>query len=68
MQALLSPLHELAEFEQIREILRRQSGPAALTGCTDSQKLHMISGLSDGFRVKVIVTYNDLKAREIYEE
>ncbi len=68
MQALLSPLHELAEFEQIREILRRQSGPAALIGCTDSQKLHMISGLSDGFRVKVIVTYNDLKAREIYEE
>ncbi len=40
----------------------------SLTGCVDSQKLHMIYGLSEGVRTKVIVTYSDLKAREIYEE
>lgn len=39
----------------------------ALSGCVDSQKLHMIYGLSDGLRCKVIVT-GDLKARELYEE
>lgn len=68
MQALLSPLHELAEYEHLRETLRKHGGPIALTGCVDSQKLHMIYGLSDGFRIKVIATYSDLKAREIFEE
>ena len=68
MQALLSPLRELAEFDGLKESLRKGKGCVALTGCVDSQKLHMIYGLSDGVKVKAIVTYSDLKAREIYEE
>lgn len=68
MQALLSPLRELAEYDSLKETLRKGKGPIALTGCVDSQKLHMIYGLSDGIRIKVIVTYSDLKARELYEE
>lgn len=68
MQALLGPLRELAEYEQIQHILKKEGGVAALSGCVDSQKLHMIYGLSDGFRFKVIVTYSDLRAKEIYEE
>lgn len=68
MQALLAPLLELAEYQSIREQLLKGSTPVSLTGCVDSQKLHMIYGLGENFRIKVIVTYNDLKAREIYEE
>mgnify|MGYP000866750236 CR=1 FL=1 len=72
MQALLAPLHELAEYEKIKELVRGGPGqnrePVALTGCVESQKLHMIYGLSDGFKYKIIVTYSDLRAREIYEE
>lgn len=68
MHAMLVPLKELAEYEQIRDFMQKEKGPAALTGCVDSQKLHMIYGLSDGWRTKVIVASNDLKAREILEE
>ncbi len=68
MQALLAPLQELAEYGNIREAIRKGAGVTALTGCVDSQKLHMIYGLGDGFRIKVIVTYSDLKAKEIFEE
>ncbi|HBA47028.1 MAG TPA: transcription-repair coupling factor, partial [Lachnospiraceae bacterium] len=75
MQALLAPLQELAEYGNIREAVRKravktdsQGAVAALTGCVDSQKLHMIYGLGDGFRIKVIVTYSDIKAKEIFEE
>lgn len=68
MQALLSPLRELAEYDDLKEVLRKGKGPVALTGCVDSQKLHMIYGLGDGVKIKAIVTYSDLKAREIYEE
>lgn len=68
MQALLAPLGELAEFDHMRAALRRKSEPIALTGCVDSQKLHMIYGLSEGLGIKVIVTYSDLRARDIFEE
>ena len=68
MQALIAPLKELAEYDEIRKVTRQGKGTVALSGCVDSQKLHMIYGLSDGLKYKVIVTYNDLKAKEIYEE
>ncbi len=68
MQALLSPLRELADYDSLKEAVRKGKGPVGLTGCVDSQKLHMIYGLSDGVKSKVIVTYNDIKAREIFEE
>ncbi len=67
MQALLTPIQELAEYDHIRDDMRK-GGAVALTGCVDSQKLHMIYGLGDGFKVKVIATYSDLKAKEIFEE
>ena len=68
MQALLAPLKELAGYEEMWDAVRKGISPIALTGCVDSQKLHMIYGLSDGLKYKVIVTHNDLKAKEIYEE
>ncbi len=68
MQALLAPLHELAEFDEIRDLIYKHGQPAALTGCVESQKWHMVYGLGDGFKYKIIVTYSDLRAREIYEE
>ena len=67
MQALIAPLKELAEYDEIRKVTRQGKGTVALSGCVDSQKLHMIYGLSDGLKYKVIVTYSDLKAKEIYE-
>ncbi len=68
MQALLAPLKELAEFEQMKESIRRSKGPISVSGCVDSQKLHMIYGLSEGVKCKVIITYSDIKAKELYEE
>ncbi len=68
MRALLAPLSELGEYEEIRGILAKGKASAAVSGCADSQKLHMIYGLGDGFRRKMIITYNDLRAKELYED
>ena len=68
MQALLKPLTELAEYSEIKSDIRKKSVSLSVSGCVDSQKLHMIYGLSEGVRHKVIVTYSDLRAKEIYEE
>lgn len=68
MRALLAPLSELGEYEEIREMLAKGAVSGAVSGCADSQKLHMIYGLSEGFRRKLIITFNDLRAKEMYED
>lgn len=67
MQALLAPLRELAEFSEMKEQLQKKKA-LSVVGCVDSQKLHMVYGLSDGFKYKIIVTYSDVRAKEIYED
>ncbi|NTV78328.1 MAG: DEAD/DEAH box helicase, partial [Clostridiales bacterium] len=67
MEAFLAPLKEMAEFEEISKNLSH-SKSVALQGCVDSQKLHMIYGLGDGENNKIIVTYSEQKARELYED
>ena len=68
MRALLAPLQELGEYEEIKKMLGKERAAITVSGCVDSEKLHMIYGLSDGFRYKIIVTFNDLKAKELYED
>ena len=68
MEALFTPLQELLEFAEMKKALSVEHKSVSLTGCVDSQKLHMIYGLSDDFPMKVIVTYSDLKAKELYED
>lgn len=68
MRMLTAPLCELGEFDEIRNLLDGSRTAVSLTGCVDSQKLHMIYGLADGFKNKIIVTYSDLRAKEIYED
>ena len=67
MQALLAPLRELADFSDMKEQLKKNKA-LSISGCVDSQKLHMMYGLSDGFKYKIIVTYSDLRVREILED
>ena len=68
MRALTTPLQELSIYEEIKKALKKDRANLSLTGCIDSQKLHMIYGLSDGFQYKIIVTFSDLKAKELYED
>jgi transcription-repair coupling factor (superfamily II helicase) len=68
LKTFTMPLMELKEFNDIRDNIRKKSLPVQVTGCIDSQKCHLIHGLGEGFRYRVIVTYNDLKAKEIYED
>ena len=55
MQALLGPLNELAEFEEICRHKMDAPGMMKVSGCVNSQKSHMMYALSDGCRYKVIV-------------
>jgi transcription-repair coupling factor (superfamily II helicase) len=68
LKTFTEPLKELKEFNDIRDNIIMNNLPVQITGCIDSQKCHLIHGLSEGVTFKIIVTYNDLKAKEIYED
>ena len=67
MRALIAPLEELGEYEEIKKALGKNRA-VMVSGCIDSEKLHMVYGLGDGFRNKIIVTFSALKAKELYED
>lgn len=62
------PLWELAEFEEAKHALEKERASLCLTGCVDSQKLHLADGLGGEFPCRLIVTYSDKRAREILED
>ena len=64
---ITAPIREMGEYEEIHKALGKHQS-VALTGCVDSQKVHMLYSVSDGFPVKIIATYSDLRAKEIYED
>ena len=68
MKAFVSPLAELADYEQILKKRNRNTGMIQLTGCVNSQKTHMMYALSDGFDCKIIAVSSEMKAKQIYEE
>lgn len=68
MNTLLAPLRELGEYEEITKALDKPGGKASVSGCVDSQKLHMVFGTGERYEVKLIVTYSDSKARELLED
>ena len=68
MKAFDAPFSELAEYETLKSLLKKNSGIVCADGCADPQKLHMIYGMSDDFDFKIIVTFSETKAREICED
>ena len=68
MQTFLDPFLQLKEFEDIKYQLKKNRGILQISGCIDSQKEHLIYGLSREFANRVIITYSDQKAKEIYED
>lgn len=68
MQALLTPLYELAEYSQMKNALHEGGGFVSVSGCVDAQKWHMAYGLGDGYKYKIIATFSEQHVRDIYKQ
>ena len=68
MKSLTAPLKQLEVLSKVTEKLNKETGVQLLTGCIDSQKTHLAFGLGEQYEKKLIVTYSELKAKEIFEE
>ncbi len=63
-----STLSEALSFTECRQTLERKQGPAVLSGCLDSQLIHMAVELTEGYPLKLLVTHSEQKAAEMAED
>ena len=68
MKAFLTPLQGFAEFEQIKEKSKTNKGILQVSGCMESQKSHLMYGLSGIAPYRLILAEDERRAREIYED
>lgn len=63
-----NPLVELIEYEELNRELERGRGPLQISGCMDSQKVHVMHETGSALSWKLVVTYDESRAKEIYED
>ncbi len=63
-----SPLSEMIQFAELKKELMAGGGPLQADGCVDTQKVHLGCELTADIPLRLFVTYNDVRAREIYED
>lgn len=68
MKTFFEPIEQMAGMEQLNKILERENGAAMVSGCIDTQKVHFAEAVGSRYPFKVIITYDEAKAREIQED
>ena len=68
MKFLTEPMQEMAAFEEAKKLLEKAKVNIGFSGLSDSSKLHIAYALTGKIGNKLLITYSDLRAREIYEE
>ena len=67
-EVFANPLVDLAEYTDMKQDLDQGKGPVQISGVTDSQKLHVMHELSKDNPWRLVVTYDDTRAKEIFDD
>lgn len=68
MKALTEAIRDWADEGKVQSFLKKDTGMVQVSGCVDAGKAHMAYGISNGFCKKIIATFSEQKARELYED
>ena len=68
MKTFTEPLMGLKEFEDLEAALPKLAGVIQISGCIDAAKPHMIYSINNGSGNRIIVTFQEQKAKELWEE
>ena len=67
-KTFVNPLTELIEYEELNQNVRNRKGPVQVSGCLDSQKVHLMQEIQEEIPWKLVITYDESRAKEIYED
>ena len=68
METLFAPLWELEEYDQLIRGIKQGEFPVQLIGCMDTQESHMIYGTGRDKRIRLVITHNEVRAKELVED
>ncbi len=68
METLIAPLEEIHAYRSAKEAVERGNLPLHISGCVESQKCHVIYGLGQQKKWRVIIAANEIRAREMVED
>ena len=68
MKAFVEPLQNLSGFLDMKKLAKKEKGIVFLSGCIDAEKPHMIYAFGREQKNKLIVTFHEQRAKELYEE
>ena len=68
MNLLIKTLEENKKFQELTKQISK-TGPIAISGLVDVEKLHILTGIfNETKRPMVLVTYNEIQARKLYQD
>jgi len=67
-EVFANPLVDLAEYTDMKQDMDKGKGPVQISGVTDSQKVHVMHELSKDNPWRLVVTYDDTRAKEIFDD
>ena len=67
-EVFANPLVDLAEYTDMKQDMDKGKGPVQISGVTDSQKIHVMHELSKDNPWRLVVTYDDTRAKEIFDD
>ena len=68
MLSFTQPLKGMAEFEEIEKSLEKNQGIVQITGCLESQKAHLIHGLSGKAPMRLVIAGDERQAKDLCED
>ena len=69
MSIFQNPLRDMESWQRLEAHAQKGDGPLLITGAADAAKAHLIAELAREKRPwKLVVTYDELHARELYED
>lgn len=68
MKTWLAPLQEMEEYLQLKTAVEQGNTPVSVIGGLDAQKCHFIYGMEDICDARLILTHNEIRAKEIVED
>ncbi|MCR5468769.1 MAG: transcription-repair coupling factor [Lachnospiraceae bacterium] len=68
MKTFTEPLKNLAGIEKLNKAIKSGPGIHMVSGCIDAGKAHLAYALGSEYKNRIIVTYDEVRAKEIVED
>lgn len=68
MKTFFEPVQKMAGMDNIDKLYEKPGNAVMISGCIDTQKAHFIEALGQKYRFRVMITSDEIKARQLRED